>query len=269
MPRRRPTPDRFVLYQRAVQEPSSEVDFIDAEFRRLRRRAPSRLREDFCGTAAVCCEWVKRRRVNTAVGLDLDRATLDWGLAHNVARLRPGQRRRVTLLRRNVLEPGGAARVDAVYSGNFSWWVFTTRRDLLRYFRAVRRSLVRDGLFILDIYGGHDAGRPMRERERIGGKKRGFWYTWRQAAFDPITARKTCHIDFALDDGTRLPGAFTYDWRLWTIPETREALADAGFRRTTVYWEGDEPGGGGDGDFKPVEKGEALASFVAYLAAEV
>lgn len=267
--RRAPSADRYVLYQRAVQEPSGEVDFIDEEFRRLRRRTPTRLREDFCGTALVCCEWVKRRRANTAIGLDLDRATLDWGLARNVARLRPGQRRRVTLLRRDVSRPGRArGAVDVVYAGNFSWWVFRTRPELVRYFRAVRRSLVRRGLFILDIYGGHDAARELRERERVGGKKRGFWYTWRQASFDPITGRTICHIDFRLDDGTRVPRAFTYDWRLWTIPETREALTDAGFRKTTVYWEGDAPGGGGNGEFKPAEKGEALASFVAYIIAE-
>ncbi len=262
-----------MLYQRAVQEPVGEVDFIDAEFRRIRRRTATRLREDFCGTALVCCEWVKRRRANAAVGVDLDGATLDWGLARNVARLRPGQRRRVTLLRRDVLRSGrgkgtGGGGMDVVVAGNFSWWVFRTRPDLLRYFRAVRRSLVRDGVFILDIYGGHDAARPLRERERIGGRKRGFWYTWDQAAFDPISGRTVCHIHFALDRGTRLRRAFTYDWRLWTIPETRDALADAGFRRSTVYWEGDDGKGGGNGEFRPAETGEALSSFIAYIIAE-
>lgn len=284
MPRRapKPLPDPFVLYQRAVQEPDAEVDFIDAEFRRLRRRTPTRLREDFCGTGQVCCAWALRRRANEAVGLDLDRVTLDWGLARNVAKLRPATRERVSLLRRDVLRPwkvlagervgprgaGAWGRMDVVYAGNFSWWVFHTRRDLLAYFRGVRRSLVRDGLFVLDIMGGWEVTREQRERWAIGGTKRGFTYQWHQEKFDPVTARATCHIGFKLRDGRRMPRAFTYDWRVWTVPETRDALADAGFTRTTVYWEGDDRKGGGNGVFRPTERGEACASFIAYIVAE-
>lgn len=275
-------PDPFVLYQRAVQEPDAEVDFIDARFRRLRKRTPTRLREDFCGTGLICCSWARRRRENRAVGLDLDRATLDWGLAHNAAKLRSEQRARVTLLWGDVLHPWRAlpgetdgprrasawGRKDVVYAGNFSWWVFHSRSDLLAYFRAVRRSLVRDGVFVLDIMGGWETAREQRERWTIGGKKRGFTYQWRQEKFDPVTARATCHIGFRLRDGRRMPKAFTYDWRVWTIPETRDALADAGFTRTTVYWEGDDGRGGGNGVFKPAQTGEACASFIAYIVAE-
>lgn len=268
-----PLPDRFVLYQRAVQEPQSELDFIDAEFRRARGRTPTALREDFCGTGLVSCAWARRRRANVAVGVDLDRATLDWGLARNVARLTPAQRRRVTLVRRDVRRAprgpaGGRSRFDVVFAGNFSWWVFHERRDLLAYFRAARRSLARDGLFILDIMGGWESMREQTDRWRVGGVKRGFMYRWRQERFDPVTGRARCSIGFTLDDGRRVSRAFTYDWRVWTIPETRDALADAGYRRTTVYWEGDDGKGGGNGVFTPAEHGEACASFIAYIIAE-
>lgn len=273
MPRRRRTPgpphDPYVLYQRAVQEPEAEVDFIDAEYRRIRGRTPTRLREDFCGTGLISCEWVRRRRANTAVGLDLDQPTLDWGLEHNAARLRPDQRRRLALLKRDVLRPGrGAGSVDVVHAGNFSWCVFQTRERLLRYFRAVRRSLAGGGIFVLDLYGGWESYRPQRETSRIGGRKRGFDYIWQQATFDPITHRQECAIHFRANDGKRLRRAFVYDWRVWTIPETRDALADAGFRRSTVYWEGDDGKGGGNGDFKPAATGEPCAAFIVYIVAE-
>jgi len=263
------TADRHVLYQKAVQEPSAEVDFITKAFRDSRKRRPTRLREDFCGTAAVCCEWVRSGRDRTAIGLDLSRPTLDWGLAHNVAKLRPEQRDRVTLLERDVLAPGrGAGGVDVVMAGNFSWWVFTTRADLLRYFRTVRSSLARDGVFVLDTYGGWESIREQRDRRLVGGKKRGFTYIWDQARFDPITNGMTAHIHFRLADGSRQRKAFTYDWRLWTIPETRDVLADAGFRASTVYWEGEDKKGDGDGVFTPAAHAETCPSFIAYIVAE-
>ncbi len=44
------TADRHELYQLSVQNVESEIDFVDAEFERLRGRKAVRLREDFCGT---------------------------------------------------------------------------------------------------------------------------------------------------------------------------------------------------------------------------
>src|ERR1051325_63405 len=132
MPARRPpaTPDAHLLYQRSVQSPDVEIDFVDSRFRRLRGRRASRLREDFCGTAFTSCEWVRRRRTNEAIGLDLHGETLAWGREHNIAKLPPEAAVRIRLLRRNVLRPP-PARVDIVLAMNFSWWVFHTRRDLV------------------------------------------------------------------------------------------------------------------------------------------
>ena len=48
--------DRHRLYERAVQCPEAEVDFIDRNYRLLRGRSARTLREDFCGTAAVSCD---------------------------------------------------------------------------------------------------------------------------------------------------------------------------------------------------------------------
>lgn len=263
-----PPPDKHTLYQKAVQAPDAEIDFVDAQFRRLRGRRASRLREDFCGTALTACEWVRRRSTNTALGLDLDQKTLDWGQAHNVAKLDPAAAARLTLARRNVLTPGReGARMDMVLAMNFSWWVFQTRADLLRYFRSVRESLKRDGVFFLDIYGGYEAQAEMEDRTRIGGKKKGFLYRWQQELFDPVTNRTRCHIHFSLKGGKWIRRAFTYDWRLWSIPETRDVLTDAGFKESIVYWEGDDKKGGGNGVFRPARKGECCASFIAYIAA--
>ena len=56
--------------------------------------------------------------------------------------------------------------------------------------------------------------------------------------------------------------------RLWTAPEIRELLIEAGFRNPTVYWEGEDEDGEGNGEFTPEEKGEADLAWIAYVVAE-
>ena len=47
------------LYERSVQAVDVEVEFLQDTFRALRGRSPITYREDFCGTAAAACEWVR------------------------------------------------------------------------------------------------------------------------------------------------------------------------------------------------------------------
>lgn len=257
--------DRFDLYQRAVQTVDAEIDFVDETFKALRGRLPRSIREDFCGTANTSCEFVRRRRGNRAYAVDLDPVALAWGIEHNLSKLSPDARARLELIRgdvRTVRTPP----VDAVLAMNFSYYVFKERATMRDYFRGVCRGLRPRGVFFLDVYGGYEAGKVLRESRPIGG---GVTYVWRQAEFNPITSRTTCRIDFRFRDGSRLKDAFVYHWRLWTLPELREILAEAGFRRSTVYWEGwDEKAWEGDGDFKPTETAEPDAGWIAYLVAE-
>lgn len=256
--------DRHALYQHAVQDPVWEMELIENIFRQRRGRAPQRLREDFCGTALSACEWVRRHRTHHAIGVDLDTEVLDWARAHNLARLTPSDARRLTLLQSDVLT-AETGPVDLVLAFNFSYWIFKERAALRRYFSRVRASLQLDGLFFLDAYGGHDAFREMRERQDFGR----FTYIWDQAKYEPVTGETTCHIHFAFPDGSRLRRAFTYHWRLWTLPELRELLAEAGFSKVTVYFEGTDPGTGeGNGEFVPAARGEADPAWIAYLVAE-
>lgn len=255
--------DPHALYQEAVQCVESEIDFVDETFFRLRGRRARVLREDFCGTANTACEWVRRRADNRAVAVDADPEVLEWGRQHNVAALGAAAAR-ITLLRSDVLR---APRdpVDAVLAHNFSYWLIRERKLLRRYFRRVREALAPGGLFFLDAYGGSDAHREIRERT----KNEGFTYVWEQAAFNPINHDMLCHIHFKFPDGSRIRRAFSYAWRLWSLPEIREVLSEAGFLRSTVYWQGtDKESGEGNGVFEPTEQGEADASWIVYLVAE-
>ena len=255
--------DRHTLYEQAVQCAEAEIDFVDDAYAQLRGRRAAWLREDFCGTANTACEWVRRRTTNHAVGVDLDREVQEWGRQHHVASL--GRRKhRMTLLNANVLDVA-CRTVDIVLAMNFSYWIFKDRALLGRYFRHVHRGLSEDGVFMLDAYGGADAHREMRERT----PQDKFTYIWDQERYDPITGDLLCHIHFAFPDGTRIRKAFTYDWRLWSLPEIREVLSEAGFQRATVYWEGtDEETNEGNGVFTPAEHGEADDAFIVYIVGE-
>lgn len=256
--------DRHALYQDSVQCVESEIDFVDETYEALRGRKASTLREDFCGTGNTSCEWVRRRETNRAIGVDIDGEVLAWGREHNVAKLEAEARNRVGLLEGDV-RTLRAEPVDILLAMNFSYWLFDERPSLLEYFKAAYAHLKDDGVFFLDCYGGYDAPRELEEERECEG----FTYIWDQFAFNPIDNRMTCKIHFHFPDGSKIKNAFEYSWRLWSIPEIRELLADAGFKKTTVYWEGtDEDSDEGDGNFEPTEQGDADAGWIAYISAE-
>jgi hypothetical protein len=119
-------------------------------------------------------------------------------------------------------------------------------------------------VFGLAASGGRESLERRRERRRVGG----FTYVWDQHRFDPISHDTTCHIDFEFRDGSRLRRAFSYHWRLWTLAELRDLLAEAGFSDCTVYWEGTEARSNEpNGIFRPRRHAEEDPAWVAYLVA--
>jgi hypothetical protein len=255
--------DKYRLYEESVQDATSELDFVDRTFQALRNRAPHTLREDFCGTGGVAAAWIPRHRLHRACGIDLDPAVLKWGMTHHASRLTAAEQRRLSLIEGDVLKVKTPAQ-DLILAMNFSYWIFKSRTALRDYFRSTCEGLAQDGVFVLDCFGGYDAFRVLRERRELEG----FTYTWDQASYNPVTGDLRCHIHFRFPDGSKLDRAFTYDWRLWTLPEVREVLSEAGFAKTLVYWQGwDEEEEDGNGDFQPVESADPDAGWIAYLVA--
>ena len=269
--------DRHLLYQQSVQDVESEIDFVEQTWSEIRQRPPVFLREDFCGTANTACEWISRSESYYAVGVDLDREVLEWGRLHNLSQLEPGQLDRIELLNENVLQtrPGLA---DIILAMNFSYFLFLNRDDLREYFENILDGLVSDGVLFLDAYGGYEA--PMiltepRECQDLDGND--FTYVWEQASFNPIDSCMNCHIHFEFSDESRIEKAFSYYWRLWTLPEISEILYEAGFSKVDIYWEGtDEEKNEGDGIYKPHlpasinrhKIGKLVAKSSHYIAAD-
>jgi hypothetical protein len=255
--------DIHELYEAAVQSVEPEIEFLQKTFKALRGRDAKSFREDFCGTASASCEWVRTGADHYAIGVDIDGDVLDWGRKHRVARLPEASRPRVQLLKEDVMKVTTGA-VDIVGAFNFSYWIFKTRDELRSYFARVREALNDDGIFFLDAFGGSEAYVVQKEKTKYDG----FTYIWDQAEFEPVTGRILCHIHFKFPDGSKLKQAFTYDWRLWTLPELRELLLEAGFSKAAVYWEGTDDDGEGNGEFSEHAAGEADPAWIAYLVAE-
>ena len=256
--------DRHEYYEKAVQCVESEVDFVEETYEKLRGKKAAFLREDFCGTGNTSCEWIRRRQSNSAVGLDLDQEVLDWGIKNKVGKLNPEQQSRIELLNQDVLTAECDA-ADVTLAMNFSYQLFKTRDQLRFYFEQAHKGLADDGLFIIDAYGGYESWKQIKEKTKYDD----FDYYWHQKKYNPITGDMLCHIHFRFKDKSWLREAFTYDWRLWTLPELQELMTEAGFSRVQVYWEGtDEKSGEGNGEYYPTTQGEDDPSWIVYIVGE-
>lgn len=253
------------LYEKSVQNVETEIEFLQKTFRSLRNRPAYLFREDFCGTASASCQWVRQGEDYQAVGVDIDPSVLEWGRENRVSQLAPADQARVSLIEADVMA-AATPEVDLLAAFNFSYFIFDTREKLRSYFKRAYDSLKDDGVFFLDMFGGPEAQEETKEKTKY--KKHGFTYVWHQAEFHPVSNYIRCHIHFHFRDGSKLKKAFTYEWRLWSAPEIRELLAEAGFARSTVYWEGSDEDGDGNGEFTPDEKGEADLAWIAYIVAE-
>ena len=261
--------DRHVLYQQAVQDVEAEIDFVEQTWAELRQRPAVVLREDFCGTANTACEWVIRDNSHHAIGIDLDPEVLDWARLNRLSRLDEEQLERIELLNEDVAQtrPG---QVDIILAMNFSYYLFMKRENLRDYFINVLDGLVSDGILFLDAYGGYEAPMVLTEsRECQDEDGNDFTYIWEQATFNPIDSSMNCQIHFEFPDQSRMERVFDYCWRLWTLPEIREILYEAGFSKVDIYWEGtDEEKNEGNGIYTPSEIGDADPGWVCYIVCQ-
>lgn len=246
--------DKHDLYELCVQSPRHLTLFL----RELHGSQPLALREDFCGTALLSRRWIaeglKRGDDSRAVATDLDAGALARARADARQARIPDDR--LHLLHADATAPspppGTApdlwdAPADVIFVGNFSIGYIFDRPTLLAYLRRSHARLARGnggwggGIFVCDTYGGANAYKTghASQRTHIGRRGEVVTYTWEHVFADPTTATVENAIHFRVrekDEVTAdLPSAFTYRWRLWTIPELRDAMHEAGFTSTDVY----------------------------------
>ena len=261
------TADKFLCYQKSVQSPDHEVDFFQQAYRDAFRRKPYSLREDFCGTFAICCRWVASHKKRTAIGVDLCAETLDWGRDNNLVKLSDEEKSRVRLIKQDVRKLN-RPRVDVLAAQNFSFWIFKTRAEVIKYFKAARSNLNDQGVMVMDMMGGGDCFIENHvDKRTIKKGKKGFKYLWEQTSFNPINHDASFAINFKFKDGSRLDKAFEYHWRFWSIPEVREMLSEAGFSESHVYLEMEDENGEDTGEWKRLESTASVPCWIAYVVA--
>jgi SAM-dependent methyltransferase len=255
--------DKYWYYNKSVQSADVDVQFFKDSYKELKNKKPQSFREDFCGTFKLSCEWVKLDPSFESYGVDLDPEPIEYGKENYLPKLKDSEIERIHIAEGNVLDEG-LPQTDIVAACNFSYFIFKERATLKKYFSNTLKTLNEDGIFILDIFGGSQCYEPNEEETEHDG----FSYFWDQDSFDPVTNDAQFYIHFKVKGQKKHKKAFSYDWRLYSIPEIRDLLLEVGFKNVHVYWEGTDEDGDGDGNFKRVTQGEDCESWVAYIVGE-
>jgi hypothetical protein len=255
--------DKYWYYNKSVQSADVDVQFFRKTYKELRSKDPKVFREDFCGTFKLSCEWARLDKNFQSIGIDLDPEPIAYGKDHYLTELSESEQARIQIHQANVLD-ADLPKADIIAACNFSYFIFKQRETLKQYFTNNLNNLNKDGLFILDIFGGSECYEPNEEETEHDG----FSYFWDQDSFDPVTNEAMFYIHFKVKGQKKVKRAFTYDWRLYSIPEIKDILTDVGFKNIHVYWEGTDENGEGDGEFKKVTRGEDCEGWIAYIIAE-
>lgn len=260
-------PSKFSLYQQSVQSPKGDISYLQKFFLMyVGGRVPLHFQEDFCGTALLSTEWLHSDARRTAIGLDLDVEALDWCMENNVNKVGADVSSRIFLFHGNVLQPLEAKLVNAttqnlmqnvtlgdsendpdhklmkdfqfpardiVCAFNYSCCCLHTRQELVSYFKHALSALnKKGGIFVMDLYGGASAEHELRIQRKFPN----FTYVWEQAEFDIIKRKTRISLHFNLHKPQRkIRHAFSYSWRLWSLPEVKDCMEEAGFQ-SVHFW---------------------------------
>lgn len=261
-----PIEKKYGMYESTVQNVESDVDFIEKEYEKLIKRPARDLREDFGGTGALACEWVKRGKIRRAWAIDLDSEPINYGHKHHFSKLSEDEKERMSYLESNVLDEFSFT-ADIVVAFNFSYFIFKKRQQLLEYFTKVRNSLNDDGAFFIDLFGGTECRQELEEETEFDE----YSYYWDCDEYNVINDDVTYYIHFKEHKSdVKYERVFTYNWRMWGLAELQDILRDAGFSQVIPYWEEDEEDDdedGGNGVFYPSQKEDNCESWVTYIVA--
>jgi len=257
--------DKHALYLASVQDPISDIERISKIYEEIFQRTAISFREDFSGTFALSCCWVQSDKLRSAMAIDNDFETIEYGRKNYLKNMSEDEQKRLKAIEGNALvktEP-----VDVIATFNFSYCLLHKRSEILDYFKKCHSSLNDEGMMIMDNFGGSDSEIPeVQERDIEHAEHLGpFLFEFERKSFNPIDRLAHYGIHFKFPDGREMMDAFTYHFRMWSLTELKDLLEEAGFSKSHVYWEKCDEEGYGNGEFYQTLEEENSVNWNAYI----
>ncbi|XVF05192.1 hypothetical protein REPUB_Repub05bG0150600 [Reevesia pubescens] len=238
-------PSKFLLYQQSVQSPKGDISYLQKFFLMyVGGRLPLHLQEDFCGTALFRISLfhgnVLKSHEAKLVSFMPQELIRNIQLEESdnnskIAAIDPNMHEGSTSLsnEESIKAESKIPAQDIVCAFNYSCCCLHKHTELVLYFKHVLEALSRKGgIFVMNLYGGMSSEQSLRLQKRFPN----FRYTWEQAEFDIIERKTRISLQFHLQKKQkRLRHAFSYSWRLWSLPEINDCLEEAGFR-SVLFW---------------------------------
>ncbi|CAM8889263.1 unnamed protein product [Rhodiola kirilowii] len=162
---------------------------------------------------------------------------------------------------------------DIICAFNYSCCCLHKRGELVTYFRHVIEALSkRGGIFVMDLYGGTSSECGLKLQRKFPN----FTYIWEQEEFDIVQRKTRISLHFHLKkQQKKIRHAFSYSWRLWSLPEIKDCMEEAGFQ-SVHFWMRQMPdtenskitegfGVGRDLKYEEVTKFEQQDAWNAYI----
>lgn len=257
---------KYELYEASVQDSRAELSFFKRVYRNAFGKDPKVFREDFCSTFLNSVTWVKQAKDHVSYAVDRDEEPLEYGCKNHLAKLKPEQRERVMLFQKNVLDVK-TPPADMITVSNFSICFLKERERLLEYLKSCHKALKSKGVMIMDMLGGEELPEETEDATKFelkDGTKA--TYFWEHAGFNPINSEAKFYIHYQIKGQKKMNRVFSYNWRMWSLPELKDLFLEAGFKGVDIYWEGDDPDSDeGNGVFHKAVKAQSCAIWVAYI----
>jgi SAM-dependent methyltransferase len=257
---------KYELYEASVQDSEGEIHFFQRAFQAAFGKKPVTVREDFCSTFLNSITWVKKNKENVALAVDINPTPLDYGKKNHFPTLKPEQLERIHLFQANVLNVK-TRPVDLITISNFSICFIKEREKMLEYFKNCYKNLKNKGAVIFDLLGGEELADKQEDKTPFklpDGTKA--TYFWEHDGFNPINHEAKFYIHYQVKGQKKMKRVFSYNWRMWSLPEFTDLLKEAGFSDVQIYWEDDDPKtDGGSGIFRRVSKAESCPIWIAYV----
>lgn len=215
------------------------------------------LREDFAGSGSLARGWADLSPKHSAAAVEKDADVASYIGVHPRVKAVIADATRCT------------QQAEIIAATNFPLGYFHTRSELLKYLSHAKKCLTKGGVFFADMYGGDGCFTPQVQKRTLRNDIVGrFTYEWEQLAANEATRMVQNRMHFQLAS-LRLENAFSYHWRLWALPELRDCMLEAGFKKVAIYDRlADAVDDEGNVWVEPVKDDEGLdATWVVYVVA--